>query len=345
MSILLGITFIAFGAFSAGSFAVPFGKIEKWKWETLWMIYSLGAYIIVSFISCSIFSPGFIGVLKSTDTSVLLSVFLLGMVYGIGNLSFGLALRYLGLSLGYALALGLMLGIGTLIPPLLDGRLWEITGTKSGDLLFSGVIIAFVGIALSAWAGILKDKTLTKKENESGSNDFQLAKGIMAALLVGVTGSAMALGIDQGTPIATVAEASGVNPLFSMLPIMLVLLSGTFVTTLFWAIFLGVKNKSLKEYIHAGSAKILSKNYLFALMGGFLWFSQYILYSMGNSKMGSLKYTSWGILMALTIAFASVWGLIRKEWKGVSVKTYSLLFLSIVIIIVASFLIGMSSFN
>ncbi len=341
-SVVFGIFLIAIGAFSSGSFAVPFGKIKSWNWETYWLIFSFGGYIIFPWIACSIFAPGMFSVFKQTGTGTLLTVFLLGAVYGIGNLSFGLALRYLGLSLGYALSLGLMLAIGTLIPPLLDGRLQLMIQSSGGTLLIAGVVVAMVGIIFSAWAGILKDKSLSAEKKKETIGEFNFTKGILSALLVGFTGSAMALGFEKGMLIANVAEQAGVNPLFAMMPVYVIFLVGTFITTLIWCIFLGAKNKSLQNYVRPQNKRILYLNYAFGLLAGLLWFSQFIFYSMGKSKMGPFTFTSWGILMALTIAFATVWGLIRKEWKGASAKVYVLMALSLLILIAASFLIGIS---
>jgi L-rhamnose-H+ transport protein len=341
-NILLGILLIATGAFSAGSFAVPFGKIKGWQWETYWMIYSLGAYIIMPLLACLIFTPDFLTIIQSTPGDTIVMVFILGAVYGVGNLSFGLALRYLGLSLGYALSLGLMLAIGTLIPPLIDGRLTVMIESSGGNLLLAGIAVAAVGIAFSAWAGIAKDKSVTQENKQESIGEFNLVKGILAALLVGITGSAMALGFDQGLPISGVAELSGIDPLFSMMPVYLVLLSGTFVSTLVWCLFLGFKNKSVKNYVSAKTSKTLVLNYGFGLLAGLLWFSQFIFYGMGQSKMGPFTFTSWGILMALTIGFASIWGLIRGEWKGVSLRIYLIMGLSLLILIAASFMIGIS---
>ena len=343
LNILAGILLIAMGAFSSGSFAVPFGKIKGWQWETYWMIFSIGAYIIFPLLACLVFAPGFVSIIRETDSQTLVSVFLLGAVYGVGNLSFGLALRYLGLSLGYALSLGLMLAIGTLIPPLLDGRLNVMLQKEGGMLLIYGVITACSGIALSAWSGILKDKQVSDSVKKESIGEFNLVKGILAALLVGVTGSAMSLGFERGLPITEVGSKAGVDALFTMMPLLVVLFAGTFVTTVIWCVaYLGVKNKSLKNYISAQSSQTLMLNYLFGLLAGFLWFSQFIVYGMGKSKMGPFTFTSWGILMALTIVFATVWGLIRKEWKGTSKKIYVLMILSLVIIIVSSFMIGIS---
>jgi L-rhamnose-H+ transport protein len=340
--IFLGILLIATGAFTSGSFAVPFGQIKGWKWETYWMIFSTGAYILFPLISCLIFAPGYLEVIKATPAGSLVTVFLLGAVYGVGNLAFGLALRYLGLSLGYALALGLMLAIGTLIPPIIDGRLQLMMQGPGGALLIVGVIVACAGIALSAWSGILKDKQMSKAKKQESIGEFNLTKGALAALLVGIAGSAMSLGFEQGTVISDIAALRGIDPLFAMMPVMMVLLAGTFITTVIWCIYLGFRFGSLKNYVSASTKKVLTFNYLFGLLAGLLWFSQFILYGMGKSKMGPFTFTSWGILMALTIAFATIWGLIRGEWKGASKKVLVLMILSLIIIIAASFMIGIS---
>lgn len=342
LNILIGILLIGAGAFSSGSFAVPFGKIKGWKWETYWMVFSAGAYILLPLISCLVFAPGFVPIIRSTPSSTIVAVFLLGAVYGVGNLSFGLALRYLGLSLGYALSLGLMLAIGTLIPPMIDGRLDIMMQKSGGTLLILGVVVACIGIALSAWSGILKDKSVSDAKKQESIGEFNLAKGAMAAVLVGITGSAMSLGFEQGSPISEMATQQGVDPLFTMMPVLVVLFSGTFVTTIFWCVFRGYKNDSLKDYTTAGSFKTLTLNYLFGMLAALLWFGQFILYGMGKSKMGPFTFTSWGILMALTIVFATVWGLLRKEWKGAPAKVYVLMVLSLVIIIISSFMIGIS---
>lgn len=340
--IFAGILLIASGAFSSGSFAVPFGKIISWKWETYWTIFSLGAYILFPLLACLILSPEFIPAIRAVPSGTLITVFLLGALYGVGNLSFGLALRYLGLSLGYALSLGLMLAIGTLLPPLIDGRLQHMLSGSGGMLLIGGVVIACLGIALSAWSGILKDKQVSLAGKKESVGEYNLSKGIMAAVLVGITGSAMSFGFERGLPISEEAARQGTDPLFTMMPVMVVLLSGTFVTTLIWCGYLGFRNKSLKDYVSAGKPGYTGFNYLFGILAGLLWFSQFILYGMGKSKMGPFTFTSWGILMALTIVFATVWGVFRKEWKGVSSKVTFLMILSLVIIIVSSFMIGIS---
>ena len=152
----------------------------------------------------------------------------------------------------------------------------------------------------------------------------------------------MSLGFEKGLPLSEMTTSYGVDVLFAMMPVMLVLLSGTLVTTIIWCGYLGLRNRSLRNYISAGNKRDLLPNYLFGLLAGLLWFSQFILYSMGNSKMGPFTFTSWGILMALTIVSATVWGLLRKEWKGTTLRTYILMVLSLLILISSSFIIGIS---
>ena len=183
-------------------------------------------------------------------------------------------------------------------------------------------------LLLSGWAGLLKDKIISDSDKKKSIGEFSLLKGLLAAILVGITGSAMSLGFEQGIPVARYAENAGVNPLFSTMPVMLLLLSGTMVTTIIWCFWLGFRNRSLKEYIKSNSAPNLP-NYLYAILAGLLWFSQFILYGMGKSKMGKYTFTSWGILMALTIVFATLWGLYKKEWKGAPLKIYILMIISL----------------
>lgn len=341
-NIFFGLVLIASGAFSAGSFAIPFGKIKGWNWETYWLIYSFGAYTVFPLIACLIFAPDFIAIYKEVPSVVLIKVFFLGAVYGIGNLSFGLALRYLGISLGYALSLGLMLAIGTLIPPVLDGRLRIMIDSSGGNMLIIGVIVACLGIAMSGWAGFIKDRIISDAEKQKTISEFHYLKGLSAALLVGIAGSAMSLGLEQGLPVSEYAAKTGVDPLFVSLPVMLLMLSGTLVTTIIWCVFLGFRNNSLKNFAHSGNSATLAFNYILAMLAGLLWFSQFIVFGMGKSKMGPFTFTSWGILMGLTIVFAALWGLYRKEWRGAPLKVYILMAVSLLIIISSSYIIGIS---
>ncbi len=338
--ILYGILLISIGAFMSGSFAIPFDKVKGWKWENLWLVYSLFGYVIVPLLVCLIFVPDLVKVLNTAPSQTLLLVFILGTVYGAANLTFGLSLRYLGIALGYALSLGLMMAIGTLVPPLIDGRLALLFQGNGGIILIAGIIISLTGIVISGYAGFLKSKQIVK--SDEANNEFNIRKGIAAALFVGVTGSATALGLEQGIPIAKASIAAATNPLFQDSTVFLVLYSGSFLTTLVWCLYLSFKNKNIKNFFKpAGSTLLL--NYLFCALAGFLWYINYVFFGMGKAQMGNFSFVAWGILMTLTIVCATLWGLYRGEWKGVTSKIRLLMWTGLVILIFASFLIGISS--
>ncbi|MDR3260802.1 MAG: hypothetical protein LBT78_03100 [Tannerella sp.] len=338
--ILYGILLISTGAFMSGSFAIPFDKIKTWKWENYWLIYSLFGYVIVPFTICLLFAPGFMEALGQVPVRTLGWVFLLGALYGIANLTFGLSLRYLGIALGYALSLGLMMAIGTLLPPLLDGRLTKLFEGRGGTLLLIGIVISLIGIGISGYAGFLKSKQANAAEGVN--SEFDIRKGIMAALFVGIAGSSAALGIEQGAPIAGACVANGTHPLFQESAVFLVLYCGAFFTTLIWCLYLSGRNKTLKKFVQSGGHS-LWRNYLCCALAGFLWYINYVFFGMGKSQMGEFSFVAWGILMTMTIVFASLWGLYRGEWKHVSRKIYVLMWTGLAILVAASFLIGMSS--
>ncbi len=338
--VLYGILLISVGALMSGSFAIPFDKVKNWKWENYWLIYSLFAYVVIPLIICLLFAPGFMQALGEIPTRTLCWVFLLGTIYGAANLTFGLSLRYLGIALGYALSLGLMMAIGTLVPPMLDGRLVKLFEGNGGIMLLSGILISLVGIGISGYAGLLKSKQASSKEGIN--KEFNIRKGIAAALFVGVAGSSAALGIEQGKPIADACVKFGTSPLFQDSAVFLVLYSGSFLTTLVWCIYLSVKNKTYSNFVRR-SSNSLGVNYLCCAFAGFLWYINYVFFGMGKSQMGEFSFVAWGILMILTIVFATLWGLYRGEWKGVTVKTRGLMWIGLIVLIFASFLIGISS--
>lgn len=337
LELLFGLGLIAIGAFSSGSFSIPFGKTRNWAWENYWLVYSLFAYVIIPAVACLIFCPGFMDVLTGLPAQTSGWIFGLGVIYGICNLTFGLSLRYLGLSLGFALSLGLMMVLGTVIPPAIDGRLSVMLQQSGGTILIIGILIAIVGVAFSGYAGYLKDKNAGADAN----SELNFGKGLVLVFFVGITGASQALGIEQGAPISALLVESGIDPLFQTLPVFLLLFSGSFLVTAVWCLFLAKKNKNLQVFVKTRDIAT-PLNYLYSGLAGFLWFVNFIFYGMGKSRMGEFSFTAWGILMSLTIVFATLWGLYRGEWKAADTKTKAWMYAGLFVLIVASFVIGMS---
>jgi L-rhamnose-H+ transport protein len=340
-SIFLGILIIATGAFSSGSFSIPFDKVTKWKWENSWLTFSFFAYLIVPLIICLIVAPNFLDIYKKIASGNLLLIFSLGAVYGLANLTFGLSLRYLGVALGFCISLGLMMVIGTLLPPMIDGRMSKMFEGNGGILLVSGLIVSSIGIGITAYAGILKSRNLETLKGEKANVDFDLRKGLFAALFVGITGSSMSLGFEQGKIIASETVKAGTPELFAKCPVFVLFFAGSLLSTLIWCLYLGIKNKSLSDY-YKSESKTLITNYTMCAFASFLWFINYIFYGMGTSKLGEFTFVAWGILMSLTIVCATVWGFFRGEWKGIDFKIRGLVWVGLAVLITASFLIGIS---
>jgi L-rhamnose-H+ transport protein len=339
MLTITGLLLIFIGAFSSGSFAVPFGGIKGWKWENYWISTGLFSFIIVPLIVCLLLVNDFGKLLSTVAISDLSAIFFLGAVYGIGSLTFGLSMRYLGLSLGYALSLGLMAAIGTLVPPALDGRFDMLLNSHNGNMVLLGIFISLTGIAGIAVAGYQKDRFNSMKVKDE-NNEFDFKKGVIAAVLTGVLASAMSLGIEKGNGLSQLAIETGTNPLFSGNPTMLVMLLGTFLTTLVWCMYLMVKNKTLIEF-RKHSKAISLKNFALTGLAGLLWYVQFIFFGAGKSMLGEYTFAAWGILMAFTIVIAMLWGLFKGEWKGIPSKTRLLMFLSLGVIIIGTFIIGL----
>ncbi|MDP4273032.1 MAG: L-rhamnose/proton symporter RhaT [Bacteroidota bacterium] len=340
-SILFGMLIIAIGAFSSGSFSIPFDKVTQWKWENSWLTFSFFAYFIVPLIICLVVVPNFTEIYKTIPSGNLLLIFIFGAIYGLANLTFGLSLRYLGVALGFCVSLGLMMVIGTLLPPMIDGRIGKMFEGNGGILLISGLIVSCLGISITAYAGILKSRKLEILKREKANTDFDFRKGLFAALFVGVTGSSMSLGFEQGKMIAEESIKAGAPELFAKCPVFLLFFAGSFLSTLIWCIYLGIKNKSLGNY-YKGKTSTLITNYTMCAFASFLWFINYIFYGMGTSKMGEFTFIAWGILMSLTIVFANIWGFFRGEWKGIESKIKGLVWLGLAVLVTASFLIGIS---
>lgn len=341
ISILSGILIIAIGAFSSGSFSIPFDKVTKWKWENSWLTFSVFAYLIVPLIICMVVAPDFVSIYKIIPSGNLWLIFILGAVYGLANLTFGLSLRYLGVALGFCISLGLMMVIGTLLPPFIDGRLGKMFEGNGGILLISGLVVSCAGIGITAYSGILKGRKIESLKGLKANADYNLRKGLSAALFVGVTGSSMSLGFEQGKLIAEETAKTGTPELFAKCPVFVLFFAGSLLSTLIWCIYLAIKNKSLGDY-YQGEPKTLTVNYTMCAIASFLWFINYIFYGMGTSKLGEFSFIAWGILMSLTIVCATVWGFFRGEWKGIDFKIKGLVWIGLAVLITASFLIGIS---
>ncbi len=345
MGILVGIFCHLIGGFASGSFYLPFKKVRGWAWESYWIIGGIFSWLIVPLLAAWLTVPNFIHVIKNTDSSVLFWTYAMGVLWGIGGLTFGLAMRYLGLSLGMSVALGFTSAFGSLVPPIYRDffepnsvhTLSAMLSTDGGIIVLIGVSVCLIGIIVCGKAGMLKEKELSSEQKKSSIQEFNISKGLLVATISGILSACFNFGIEAGKPMAMMAVSQGTLPLFQNNVIFVVLLWGGISTNFVWCMILNARNKTFRDY--ADKKVPLARNYIFSALAGTTWFLQFFFYGMGESKLGN-GASSWILHMAFIILISSMWGFLLKEWKGVSKKTLTTILAGIVIIILSVLLVG-----
>ncbi len=339
MDPVTGILLIALGSIGAASFYVPFKKVKSWAWESYWISQGFFAWIIIPWIFALIFIPKgeLMPIIRESPASAKLMAAFFGLLWGFGGLTFGLALRYLGVALGQSIALGLCAAFGTLLPPIIAGD--NLFSTRGGILTLIGVAITVAGIIIIGYAGSLKSREMSEEEKKAAVKEFALKKGILIAIFAGIMSACFNFGYEAGKPIENIALAHGTNPLYQKNPSLIFILLGGFITNLVYCVFLNIRNKTYKDYYTVAS-NVLANNLFFTFLAGLLWFLQFHFFGMGSSRLpAGMAIFGWSILMALNIAISNIWGIILSEWKGVSTKTIIVLVTGILVLILSAFIV------
>ncbi len=343
MGVLLGILFHGIGGFAAGSFYAPYKKIKNWAWEIYWILGGTFSWILMPWLISILTIPNILNFMSLLTIEEIIWPYLFGVLWGVGGLTFGLTMRYLGMSLGMAISLGLTASFGTLIPPIYNGQFGHMLSQTSGWVTLVGILVSFIGIALTGKAGIKKDRELSSEEKQKTITEFNFKKGLIVALFAGTLSASFAFGIAAGKPIAEKALLMGGLPLFCNSPVFILIMGGGFTTNFIWCLFLIIKNNSFKDYFKTRETPII-KNYIFSVMGGIVWYFQFMFYGMGTTKMGEYDFASWSIHMSFIIIFSNMWGMIMKEWIGASKANMRFLYMGLGILIISTFIIGFGNY-
>jgi L-rhamnose-H+ transport protein len=263
-------------------------------------------------------------------------------------------MRYLGMSLGMAVAMGNCAVFGTLVPPLFHGQFLQLLAQRSGIITLAGVGVCALGILLAGAAGISKEHELSSEEKKASVSEFNLRLGLAVGIFAGVLSACFAFGLDAGNPIKALSVAYGGNPVWQGLPVLVVLLAGGFTTNFIWCVALNLRNRSYREYAQVrldGNAFGISLkrpsllgNYFFCALAGGLWYMQFFFYTMGESQMGRYKFSSWTLLNASVIIFSTLWGIALKEWRGVSLRTKALVLLTLLTLVESTVIVGYGNY-
>lgn len=351
----LGVGFHWLGGLASGSFYVPYRFVKHWAWEVYWLTGGFFSWIIAPWVMGSLLVPDLVAILGEASWRTLWWCYFFGAMWGIGGLTFGLTMRYLGMSLGMAVALGYTAAFGTLVPPIFHGHFYtEVVATREGQVTLFGVLICMVGIAIAGLAGMSKEKEMSDDAKKESIKEFSFKKGILVATFSGIMSACFAFGLDAGAPIRKIALDHGTGELWQGLPVLVAVLLGGFTTNFLWCSGLLVKNRTYSHYYsgtlavagtNPGHVRVpMLSNYAFSALAGTTWYMQFFFYTMGESQMGAFKFSSWTLHMASIIIFSSLWGIALREWKGSSGHTRRLLALGLGLLIVSTIIIGYGNY-
>lgn len=370
MGVIFGVIFHFIGGFASGSFYIPFKKVKGWAWESYWIVGGLFSWLIVPPLAAYLTIPDFGSIISSTDFSVLKWTYIMGVLWGIGGLTYGLGVRYLGVSLGSSIILGLCSIFGSLIPSVYydifpeagKDTITDLFTHSWGQMVLLGLLVCVFGIIICGKAGGMKDKDLlvlakpgSQEEGDlltlpatSPNQEFKLGLGLLVAIISGVLSACFSFGIEAGTSMSVTANEAwkAAHPgegefLYRNNVIYVVLLWGGLTTNLIWCMILNARNKTFKDYTNKQAP--LTNNYLFSALAGTTWFLQFFFYGMGESRLGN-GASSWILHMAFIILIANAWGLALNEWKGVTRKTKNTIITGIAVILLSVLIVGYGNY-
>jgi len=356
MGAILGVIFHFIGGFASGSFYMPYKKVKGWSWESFWIVGGLFSWLIVPPLAAYLTIPGFMDIIRAQSSSVIGATFLMGILWGIGGLTYGLGVRYLGVALGSSIILGLCSVFGALVPSVYyyfnpkDGKdtIADLFGSTWGQFVLLGLLLCIIGITISGKAGSMRDKELgtTKAgtETANSSTEFKVTLGLILAVISGVLSACFSFGIEAGASMGDIANNAwkAANPnqgefLFKNNVIFVVILWGGLTTNFIWCMILNARNRSFGDYTNKKTP--LLKNYILCAVAGTTWFLQFFFYGMGESKLGN-GASSWILHMSFIILIANMWGIVSNEWKGVGKKTRNTIIIGIATIILSVIVVG-----
>ena len=339
---ILGTFLHAVGGASASTCYLPSQKTKQWSWGTFWLVQSAFAWLIMPLLVGYLTVPDFFEILNNAPSKVFWTAFSLGAVYGFGGMSFGFAIRHIGYSLTYSISIGLSAILGTMTPLLLHGQVIEYFNRPGSSIVLVGMIIAIFGICFIGLAGFKKEKDLGELKKTA---HFNMSSGLILAIIGGLLSAVFNISLEAGQPISDIAAQHGAGE-FEGNAKLVVSTAGCFVVNLVWFIIAGIKNKTLREFTASSGISLgqRTKNTLWSALAGTLWCGQFFFYGLGHVRMGNFQFISWVLHMSMLIFFSYGVGLLMKEWKQVSKKTYYVLIFALILLLASSVIISYGSY-
>jgi L-rhamnose-H+ transport protein len=342
----LGVFFHWLGGLASASFYVPYRGVKHWAWETYWLVGGFFSWIIAPWLLAVVMTHDLLAVIHEAPPASVFWAYTFGVLWGLGGLTFGLTMRYLGMSLGMAVALGYTAVFGTLMPPIFRGEFsTQVLGTRSGLIILAGVAVCLLGIAFAGAAGISKEREMSSEQKRVAIKEFDLKKGLLVATFSGIMSACFAYGLAAGDPIKAITVRHGTPTLWQGLPVLVVVLAGGFTTNFIWCVILNLRNRTGLQYFRLQNSAPMLANYAFSALAGTTWYMQFFFYTMGETQMGRYRFSSWTLHMASIIIFSTLWGIALKEWKGAGTRTKFLVAFSLLVLVTSTIIVGYGNYT
>ena len=326
MNTTLGTLLCACGGLAGAVFALPFRGIKGMKYESYWFVYAAMGLVLFPLALAEVTCPKLFDILGGAEASVLWRCIGFGALWGLGGLTWGLMIRYLGIGLGLAIGCGLCSATGTLIPPIVTGHAGDLFKDTPAVVTFVSVLVSLLGIVLVGLAGKLKEGELDEESKKKAVAEFDFRKGMLVALFSGVASAGMNFGLQGGAPLESAAAAAGVDAKWVGMPVLVVVLWGGFAVNAAWCLWQNAKNGSFGDYRKPCNAWFL------AGLAGVIWAMQFACQKVGEPAMGDMRYISFAVVMGSCVLFSSLLGVFLGEWKGTGAKTRGALVAGLVVL-------------
>jgi len=330
------------GGLAGAVFYLPLSKVKKWAWESYWLIYAIVGLVVAPWLLAFVTSPNTLSVLRAAPRSEIVYCLICGMLWGFGGLTWGLMIRYLGVGLGLAMGAGIASAAGTLIPPMLKGKaaIAAMFTSSSGAVSLLAAMVSLLGIVCVGFAGRLKEAEMPEEMKKKAVAEFNFRKGCFAAVFSGLMSSSMSFGLQGGPRIQELALSTkpATDLTWAGIPVLVVVLMGGFIVNGSWCLALNLKNRTASDYLADNSRQIA--NFSFAALSGAIWCIQFVCFKTGEPRMGATSYIGWAVLMASSILFSQLLGVLLGEWKGVGNKTRGFLASGLALLVSSAILAG-----
>lgn len=326
MNTTVGTLICALGGIAGAIFALPFRGIKNWKYESYWLVYAIAGLVVFPAVLASVTCPKAFEIIGNADGGVLTRCIGFGALWGLGGLTWGLMIRYLGIGLGLAIGCGLCSATGTLIPPLVTGNAVALIKDTASIITLASVFVSLVGIVLVGFAGKLKEGELSEEEKKKSVAEFNFKKGMIVAVFSGVASAGMNFGLQSGGLMQEAALKAGTPAAWIGMPVLVAVLWGGFIVNGAWCLYENFKNKSFGDYVSLGMSKSVSfRNVFLSSLAGVIWACQFACQKIGEPAMGDVAYISFAIVMGSCVLFSSLLGVFLGEWKGTGNRTRGML--------------------